>query len=367
LKTKVAIIGTNGIPAKYGGFETLAEFLAKNLNKEFDISVYCSKKENEDKINTYLNSKLIYLPFKANGWQSILYDAFSIIHAFLHSEVLLILGFSGVFAFPLKIFFKKKKIIFNIGGIEWKKVRGSKIFGIFEITAKKIFEKICIHFSDIVVTDNKVLWDYVYEKYNIQSKLIEYGGDHAIKMPVTNELKNKYSFLNNHYDISISRSQEDMNIHLLIEAYKRIPNRNLVIISNWNSSNYGKKLIKDNQGKHSNIFFQDAIYELDILNAIRSNGKIYYHTHSLCGTAPSLTEAMNLGLPILCYDLDTNRSTTEEKSFYFKDSDSLINIVTNLTEMELKVLSKNMLSVASKRYTWKRITKLYKKCVQNLI
>ena len=109
MKTKVSIIGTNGIPAKYGGFETLAEFLTKHLNNEFDITVYCSKTKKENRLATYLNSKLIYIPLRANGWQSMVYDAISIIHAFFNSDILVILGFSGVFAFPLKIFFPKKK------------------------------------------------------------------------------------------------------------------------------------------------------------------------------------------------------------------------------------------------------------------
>ena len=328
----------------------------------FDISVYCSKTKKENRIAKYLNSKLIYIPFKANGWQSMIYDAISIIHALFYSDVLVVLGFSGVLAFPLKIFFKKK-IVFNIGGIEWKKVRGKKIFGRFEITFKKIFEKICIYYSDVVITDNQVLSDYVKETYNIESVLIEYGGDHAIKRSITADLKNKFSFFSENYDISISRAQEDMNIHLLIDAYKQMPDRKIVIVSNWKSSEYGRKLLNENRSKYSNIFFQDAVYDLDILNAIRSNGQIYYHTHSLCGTAPSLTEAMSLGLPVICYDLDTNRSSTEEKSFYFKDAGSLINIINNLKKYDIKLLSDNMREIASRRYNWERITTLYKKCI----
>ena len=104
-KIKVALIGTNGIPAKYGGFETLTEYLAKGLNKEFEVTVYCSKTPKEKRLKQLYNSKLLYLPFKANGWQSMIYDAFSIFHAFFISDVLVILGFSGVIAFPFKIYF----------------------------------------------------------------------------------------------------------------------------------------------------------------------------------------------------------------------------------------------------------------------
>lgn len=361
-KKKVAIIGTNGIPARYGGFETLAEYLAKYLNEEFEITVYCAKTKKQKKTKSYLSSKLVYIPFKANGWQSMVYDAISIIHAFFTSDVLLILGFSGVFAFPLKVLFKKK-IVFNIGGIEWQKVRGKKAFAALEIVTKKWFERICIHFSDVIIVDNQVLWDYVKINYGVNSILAEYGGDHAIFQKINNKLTEKYPFLEKKYDVTVSRAQEDMNIHILINAYKNIPERNLVIVSNWEISEYGIQLKKHNKNKYPNIILQDAVYNLDELNAIRSNGSIYFHTHSLCGTAPSLTEAMSLGLPVICFDVPTNRSTTEEKSLYFNDVSSLIKILHDLNEDTINQLGLNMKEIAERRYTWNRIVKLYKNCL----
>lgn len=362
-KIKVALIGTNGIPAKYGGFETLTEYLARYMNQEYDVSVYCSKTPKEKQLKTFLNSKLIYIPLRANGWQSMIFDAISILHALIFSEVLIILGFSGVIAFPLNIIFRKT-IIFNIGGIEWQKVRGKKSLASIEIVVKKFFEKVCVYFSDSVIVDNQVLWDYVKATYKIDSVLAEYGGDHAVYKPITNELVVKYPFLSGKYDFSVSRAQEDMNIHIIIDAYKRMPDRNLVVISNWEISDYGIQLKNENKGKYTNVFLCDAVYDLDELNAIRSNSSIYLHSHSLCGTAPSLTEAMSLGLAAVCFDVPTNRSTTEEKSFYFKDSESLINILSGIQESTLEKLRVNMREIANRRYTWKRIVELYKGCIK---
>lgn len=280
-KKKVALIGTNGIPARYGGFETLTEYLARFLNEEFDITVYCAKTPKGKRLQTYLNSKLVYIPFKANGWQSMIYDALSILHAFFRVDVLVILGFSGVFTFPFNVFFQKK-IVFNIGGIEWQKVRGSKWTGPIEIVVKKWFERICVKFSDVIIVDNQVLWEYVKSTYGIESTLAEYGGDHAVHQPVSSALLKKYPFLESPYDVTVSRAQEDMNIHILIEAYKNLPERNLVVVSNWEISDYGIKLKTENQHKYPNIFLHDAIYDLKELNTIRSNGTIYFHMHSLC-------------------------------------------------------------------------------------
>ena len=361
-KKKVALIGTNGVPAKYGGFETLTDFLAKSLDEEFDITVYCSQTPRDQRLEKYNNSNLIYLPFKANGWQSMIYDAVSIVHALLTKDVLVILGFSGAIAFPLKALFKKR-IVFNIGGIEWQKVRGKKALASIEVVLKKWFEKLCVLFSDVIIVDNIVLLAYVKKTYAIDSTLAEYGGDHATIVSISKSMEIKYPFLKKQYDISISRAQEDMNIHLLLDAYRNISDRNLVIISNWDTSDYGKKLKHSFQNKYPNIFLHDAVYNLEELNAIRSNADLYFHTHSLCGTAPSLVEAMSLGLPVICFNVPTNVATTENKSYYFDDSYSLREVISTLTPSKKNDLGIYMREIANRRYNWKRIVSIYKNSI----
>ena len=107
-KKKIALIGTTGLPARYGGFETLAHHLTLNLNSQFDFSVYCSDKyfgPKGERRTTFNGSKLIYLPLNANGYQSIIYDIISIIHALFYADVLLILGVSGSIILPvIKLF-----------------------------------------------------------------------------------------------------------------------------------------------------------------------------------------------------------------------------------------------------------------------
>ncbi len=362
-KKRVAIVGTNGIPAKYGGFETLTNYLSMNLSQEYDVVVYCSKTPKEKRLKHYNNSRLKYLPLKANGWQSMLYDAVSIIHALFTTDVLIILGFSGVFAFPFRVFFRNKKILFNIGGIEWQKVRAGKMLSKFEIRLKKWFERITVKYSDIIIVDNQVLWEYVKTTYKIESVLAEYGGDHAKPEQKTEKIVKKYPFLNYKYDVSVSRAQEDMNIHVLLEAYKMIPNRNLVVISNWEISEYGINLKEKFKNEFSNIHLIDAIYDLQELNTIRSNASLYYHTHSLCGTAPSLVEAMYIGLPVFCYDVPTNRSSTENKSYYFTDYNSLVDLLNNLNDDDVNNLALSMKEIADRRYTWQRITSIYRKYI----
>ena len=99
-KKKVAIIGTNGIPARYGGFETLAENLVDKLSEEFSFTVYCSNiYKKEERSKAYKNARLVYFPFNANGYQSIIYDIVTSFHAWFKSDILLILGPVAVYLF----------------------------------------------------------------------------------------------------------------------------------------------------------------------------------------------------------------------------------------------------------------------------
>ena len=287
-----------------------------------------------------------------------IYDFVTIIHAFFTVSDLIVLGFSGAFAFPLNKIFRKN-IIFNVGGIEWQKVRGSKLTSKIEVFVKKYMEKICVKNSNSIIIDNEHFKNYFLNTYRKNPVLAEYGGDHAENIAISDSLLNKYSFLKSNYALSISRAQEDMNIHIIIEAYKKNISQNVVIVSNWNISDYGKELYKDNHKKYNNIILLDAIYDHIEINVIRSNCSLYIHSHSLCGTAPSLVEAMALKLPVICYDAPTNRYTTENKSLYFNCSYSLLEIIKGIDVKKQNILKKKMFDIANTRYKWARISKIY--------
>lgn len=366
-KKKVAIIGTNGIPAQYGGIETLAEYLARDLNEDYDLYCYCSKTPKDKRLESYRNTKLIYLPLKANGWQSIFYDGWSILRSLCKHDVLVVLGCSCPFVMPLKKLTRKGMLLNAIGGRESDKVRGWKPLGKLEVAIKKTLSRWSVKSSDYVIIDNAANVKEFEKKHGFNPILAEYGGDHATSEPITFEMQEKYPFLGGQYDVTVSRAQEDMNIHMVIDAYKQVPERNVVIISNWEKSEYGQKLYAENAGKYDNIILQNAIYNQKELNTIRSNAALYLHTHSMCGTAPSLVEAMYLGLPIICFKASTNIETTEHQSIYFESVPELVNILKKLDEQTIETLKANLHAIAIRRYIWKRISNIYKECIDKCI
>lgn len=358
MKLKVAIVGTQGLPNKYGGFETLVEYLTKYLSEEFELTVFCSSKIYPERIKYYNNSKLRYLPFHANGFQSVIYDSLSLLLSIRYDKIL-ILGSSGGLIMPLLKPFRKKFIL-NFGGLDWQRSK----WGNFQQEFLKLSEELAIRNSAILVADNEGIYHYITEKYKRDSHIIEYGGDQVTYEKITKVDIGKYPFLNSSYAFSVARIQPDNNIDLVLEAFENQATMQMVFVGNWQNSKYGKDL-KEKYTNHKNIILLDAIYDMTELNLLRSNCKIYIHGHSAGGTNPSLVEAMNLGLPIICYSSNYNKYTTESKALYFENKNELTELILSISDATLKEEGILMYEIAKRRYQWKIIAEKYAKLIRN--
>ena len=360
-KTRLGVIGTVGVPAKYGGFETLAHQLVLNLRNDFDITVYSSSKSypEEERAKTWEGARIVYVPLKANGFQSIFYDILSMIHALIFCDVLLVLGVSGCIFLPFVKLFPWKKVVVNVDGLEWRRAKWSS-------WAKKFLmfsEQIAVRFADEIVTDNAAIQKYVFDKYGVNSRLIEYGSDHVCKVPTQNSFLKKYPFLSSDYAFKVCRIEPENNIHLVLEAFARSGKMPLVIVGNWNHSKYGRTLRQLYQ-PYQNIYLFDPIYEPVELNMLRSNCCLYVHGHSAGGTNPSLVEAMYLQLPILSYGVIYNRITTQEKALYFDSVEDIILTLKELQKIDLSKIAFSLRWVAAHRYTWQDISNKYCEALQ---
>lgn len=357
MKKRIAIIGTQGLPNNYGGFETLTEYLTQYLSEYFEITVFCSSKVYKNQVKRYNNSNLKYIPFSANGGSSIIYDSISLVLS-LNFDKILILGASSGLLLP---FLRpwKNKFILNCGGIDWKRSKWSQ----FASKVIKLLEKTAINNVDLIISDNQGMYDYFKQEYGKESVIIEYGGDQVNH--IVAELKDyqKYPFLKNKYAFSVARIQPDNNIDLILEGFILKQDIPLVFVGNWNNSSYGIALKKRYENT-TNIYLFDAIYDQQELNLLRSNCQIYIHGHSAGGTNPALVEAMNLELPILAFASGFNEYTTENKALYFSTSDDLFNCLNSIDELKLNEMRKEMKEIAERRYKWAIISKKYSNFLQ---
>lgn len=351
---KVAIIGTVGLPAKYGGFETLANYLALHLAQQYELTVYCSSKDCEGTPEMYNGAQLRYVPLRANGVQSILYDVVSILSALRYADTILILGVSGCVVMPFLKLLSHKEFVVNIDGLEWKREKWSPFAKWF----LKLSEKLAVNSSGSIVTDNKIIQDYVLREYSKPSTLIAYGGDQASRIAISYNTYTRHPFLKKKYAFCVCRVEPENNLHMILEATSQSSALPLVIVGNWGSSDYGRTL-RSTYSSVEGIHLLDTIYDQCELDQLRSNCQLYLHGHSAGGTNPSLVEAMSLGLPVYAFDVGYNRETTENSASYFSNSVELAEMLASLDESTLTEIGSRMADVAARRYRWELVAMQY--------
>ncbi|OUO96730.1 DUF1972 domain-containing protein [Barnesiella sp. An22] len=350
---KVAIVGTQGVPASYGGFETLVEnIIGDNCPSDIQYTIFCSSKDIPREPGAFYKGCILkYIPLHANGMQSIPYDIWSLCKSMRGYDCVLVLGTSGCSFLPVFRLFCHKRLVVNIDGLEFRRAKWGRV-------ARWILRfstTMAIRWADVIISDNKGIQDYVTETYHRESVLIAYGGDH-VRREVSEEFQDKcltgYGLQRGKYAITVCRIEPENNCHVTLEAFAQ-SGKKLVFIGNWKHSEYARNL-RDTYCKYPNIVLLNGIYNLDILYALRANAEMYIHGHSAGGTNPSLVEAMFFGRPIIAYDVVYNRETTRNEAYYFTDVESLKTLIARQD-----LCGDKMKQLAESVYTWKTISQQY--------
>ena len=360
-KKTIYIVGTNGLPVRYGGWDMLLHNLTLTLSKEYNIIVYTSSFEALKGIHSHNGASIKLIPLKANGFQSIIYDFVSMLHAsFNRADYILVLGVSGGIFFPIFRLFKSK-IILNPDGAEWKRTKFNRFVKMF----LKLSEKIAVKFSDKVITDNKIMSKDILHSYDVHSSVIEYSGDHVRKIPLTEVTASSYKIKSNNYAFKVCRIVPENNIEMILEAFSKTQFK-LLLIGNWNNSQFGID-IRQKYNNNNNLLLLDPIYDQEKLDELRSNCRIYVHGHSVGGTNPSLVEAMHLALPCLIYGVNYNIETTESSAEYFLSEKDILSGLSKLWNNEeyINSMGNSLLQIAEKRYLWSSIILKYKNVIES--
>ena len=349
-REKVAVVGTVGVPASYGGLETLVDQII--VGNELSWTVYCSAKHYQNRPPTYKNANLIYIPLSANGPVSVVYDIFSILHGiFSGYRKFLILGTSGAIVIPVvRFLIPSSRIVINIDGVEWRR---EKWQGFLAKRFLKFSEKLAVNHSSVVIADNEIIAEYVKSEYKRECMIIAYGGDHALVTPASVPVE-QATFLNKPFYLALCRIEPENNVSLILQAFSEIHER-LIFIGNWHSSDYGKRL-RSEFCDSENIVLLDPVYDENILAMYRSRCIAYIHGHSAGGTNPSLVEMMHFNKPIVAFDCVYNRATMENHGSFFSSVDTLKQLIGNVQDLPGK---EELRDVAQRRYKWHDIRKQY--------
>ena len=347
---KIAVVGTVGVPARYGGFETLAEQLARHVDHErYGLTIYCERTAYPEVTGHpgFAGHDRKFLPLRANGASSMVHDALAMAHAQFRvkADALLVLGYSGAWFLPLvRLARPRARIITNIDGMEWRRDKFSRPVR----WLLRMLEWFAVRFSHEVIADNRALVDLAKQIHGVDARLIAYGGDHSLVNPV------KFTDLMAGYALAVARIEPENNCHLILQACV-LANHPMIFVGNWSSSEYGKELKLRFSG-HEQLHLWDPIYDVGKLAFLRANAGVYLHGHSVGGTNPSLVEAVFHHERILAFDCVFNRATLSEAGGYFDNAEQL---AEKLADGRSGLIESGRIDALRQEYVWRNIASAY--------
>ncbi len=365
----LGIVGICGLPAAYGGFETLAEALVRFLaSPEYRVLLFGQR--GYQRISGESWDQYV-VPLSANGASSIPFDIISLLFASSKCESVLLLGVSGAISLPfLRLCFPSVRYIVHIDGLEWSRPKWGPIARWY----LKQSERISIHFSDAFIVDNLGIADYVSRcygnRYLKRASLLSYGTSisdeestaHVGPLAVVDSCSGEIIDCNcTSYLLVLGRAEPENNFEMIIEAYSGsslvASGVRLLIISNALSTSHGALLLR-RYSTVNGLCFARPEYDFRKVRAIRRRAMAYIHGHSAGGTNPSLVEAIAAAKPIFAFDVPYNRYTTAGIASYFFDSSTLQALLGSFLVEGLDLVPE-LQDLAISSYDWKDVTRDY--------
>lgn len=362
---KIALIGTRGVPAKYGGFETCVEEVGKRLvERGHNVTVYCRKSYYKDRPSVYEGMKLVYLPtMKRRSLETLLNAVRTLYHASRRPfEVLMVFGVTaGPILFLPKLF--GKKVAINTDGLEWKRAK----WGILAKAYFKSAEWFLSKFADRVVTDSPLLREYYKDRYGVDSTCIAYGA--PIKKSRSPRLIEALGLRPGEYFLQVTRFEPENNPLLTVQAYNKLnTDKKLVLVGGVKYESDYSGRIKEEASE--GVVMPGFIYDQDLLTELWCNSYAYIHGNEVGGTNPALLQSMANGAFVLSVDVPYNREVLGEGGiFYDKNCDSLYEKMRWSLENpdKLGAYKQHALQRIEERYTWEGITDKYEALFESLV
>ena len=375
----VFIIGSKGIPAKYGGFETFVEKLTEQQkSKDIKYHVSCLAQDSKEFEHNGARCFNINVP-NIGAAKAVYYDIFALRECIryikenkIENPIVYILACRiGPFVGKYKKQLKRLggTLFVNPDGHEWKR-------GKWNVAIRKywkISEKLMVKYADLLVCDSKNIEKYIqedYKQYNPKTTFIAYGADMEKSKLSDNDPKlinwyDEKGVKAKEYYLVVGRFVPENNYETMItEFMKSNTKKDFVLITNVEQNKFYEQLRqKTGFDKDSRIKFVGTVYDQELLKKIRENAYGYFHGHEVGGTNPSLLEALATTDLNLLLDVGFNREVGENGAVYFnKLENNLSKLIDNeFTKEEINILSKQAKERINSEYTWTKIVNDYEK------
>lgn len=355
---QICILGTRGIPAAHGGFETFAEHLALYLVKRgWQVTVYCQQDGtgalHDD---TWEGVRRVHIPVRQSGAKgTIVFDWKSTRHAAREQKLVLTLGYNTAM-FCLAYRLRGVTNLINMDGIEWRRQKWSTL------------ERAWLYFNERAGCwlGNHLIADHPEIKAHLATRvstskvtMIPYGAS-RINAPGT-EVLMQYGLQPGGYAMVIARPEPENSLLEIVTAFGRRPRgMKLMVLGRYDPDKmpYHKQVL---EAASDEVIFPGAIYEKEVVSALRFYSSLYVHGHQVGGTNPSLVEALGAGSPVLAHDNAFNRWVAGPEAAYFRNEEECAARFDVLLgdSVGLKRMSEASRERHQTMFTWEKVLEEY--------
>jgi len=353
----VRILGSHGIPAAYGGFETAAENVALVLrDRGWRVVVYCQEQGSgpirQDEWN---GIERVTIPVRREGWLGTSsFDLLSIRDAARYRDVCLTLGYNtAIFNVLQRI--KGIPNVINMDGIEWSRSR----WGFFRQSILWTNERIACWVGNELIADHPEIYEYLLTRARASKITTITYGAHAITEAPTEPVTDR-GLEPGQYLTLICRPIPENSVLELVQGFSRSERGvKLAILGDYDRGDEYHRLVLN--AASDEVVFLGAVFDSAAVQSLRLHSLGYLHGHTVGGTNPSLVEAMAVGNPIIAHDNPYNRWVAQDGALYFADA---AEADAQITELLGNSALRASLGAASRKrhaeeFTWEHVAGQY--------
>jgi glycosyltransferase involved in cell wall biosynthesis len=356
---RIALLGTRGIPANYGGFETFAEELSARLaERGHSVTVYCRERHPEP---TYRGVRLQYLPtIRHKYFDTLAHTFLSTLHLLAHGvdAALYCNGANAIFTPVPRLF--GTPVVLNVDGIERRRKKWNRAAKAWYF----ISEWLATFCPTVVVTDAQTIQDYYRERWRRSSVFIPYGADTG-KVVTTSALES-LGLEPRRYLLYVSRMEPENHPLEVREAFEGVATGlRLALIGDAPYAHEYIRRVRDT--KDSRVVIPGAIYG-EGYRELGSHCFAYIHATEVGGTHPALIEAMGRGALVLYRNTPENAEVAGDAGIAFEPAELRVKIASllNMSEAEREQFRERAAARVRERYSWEAVTDEYERLLRGL-
>jgi glycosyltransferase involved in cell wall biosynthesis len=352
---RLAILGTRGVPANYGGFETFAEQLGKRLiERGHEVTVYGRSRWVPRGVREYLGMRIVRLPAPPSKYlETVVHTLYSAFHALTKTYDLIYVCNSANVPAALLLRLFRRRVVLNVDGLEWKRRKWSPVGRAYYRLCARLAARLPIY----VVTDAHVIQRYYAEVLGRATDYFPYGTD-LERVPNDGTLE-RFGLEADRYILYVSRLEPENNAHVVLEAFKDLETDLLLAIVG--DAPYASAYIDQlHASPDPRVRFLGAVYGSEY-RILRSHPAAYVQATEVGGTHPALVESMGCANAIVANDVPEHRETLGDAGLYYRGTPELTHQLARiLADTRLaSSLRKKSQDRARRLYSWDAITDRY--------